>query len=105
MGARVRPSWRGAPDDGAGVAGHHPGWRAGVVSAGGADDDDGAVVGGDLSGGLGGVGVDAGAARRLQGVELHVEVLTGGRYAGVTDCDGHGLYETTPLAAGRDRGR
>ena len=47
MGARVRPLWRGAPNDGAGVAGHHPGRRAGVMaSAGGADDDDGAVVGG-----------------------------------------------------------
>lgn len=29
----------------------------GVVSAGGADGDDGAVVGGDLSGGLGGCGL------------------------------------------------
>jgi hypothetical protein len=32
-------------------------------------------------------------------------VLAGGGDAGVADCDGHGLYETTPLAAGRDRGR
>lgn len=39
--------------------------------------------------------MDAGAARRREGVELHVEVLTGGGYAGVTDGAGHGSYDTT----------
>jgi hypothetical protein len=39
--------------------------------------------------------VDAGAARRREGVELHVEVLTGGGYAGVADGGGHGSYDTT----------
>lgn len=48
--------------------------------------------------------MDAGAARRLQGVELHVEVLAGSGYAGVADCDGHDLYETTPLAPGAIEG-
>lgn len=39
--------------------------------------------------------MDAGAARRREGVELHVEVLTGGGYAGVADGGGHGSYDTT----------
>lgn len=41
VGIRVRPSWRGAPDDGDGVAGHCPNPPAGVVSALGSDGDDG----------------------------------------------------------------
>ena len=44
--------------------------------------------------------MDAGAARRLEGVELHVEVLIGGGDSGVADGGGHGVYETTPLAVG-----
>lgn len=39
--------------------------------------------------------MDTGAARHPQGVELHIEVLTGGGDAGVADCDGHDLYDTT----------
>lgn len=47
--------------------------------------------------------MDTGAARRLQGVELHVEVLTGGGDASVADGDGHGPYDTMPtLAPGGD---
>ena len=42
--------------------------------------------------------MDAGAARRREGVELHVEVLTGGGYAGVADDGGHDLYDTTRVA-------
>ena len=41
MGARVRPLRRGASADGASVAGHRPSPPAGVVSARGADGDDG----------------------------------------------------------------
>ena len=33
VGTRVRPLRRGAPDDGAGVAGRHPGRRAGVAAS------------------------------------------------------------------------
>lgn len=42
--------------------------------------------------------MDAGAARRGEGVELHVEVLAGGGYAGVADGGGHGSYDTTRVA-------
>ena len=44
--------------------------------------------------------MDAGAARRREGVELHIEALVAGGDAGVADDGGHSVYETTPLAAG-----
>ena len=43
--------------------------------------------------------MDAGAARRREGVELHVEALVAGGNAGVADCDGHGSM--TPRAPPR----
>ena len=39
--------------------------------------------------------MDTDAARRREGVELHVEALVAGGDAGVADCDGHGSYDTT----------
>ena len=39
-----------------------------------------------------------GTVRRLEGVELHVEVLVGGGDSGVADGGGHGVYDTTRVA-------
>lgn len=49
--------------------------------------------------------MDAGAARRREGVELHVEALVAGGDAGVADCDGHGSYDITCSTKGSDLAR
>ena len=44
--------------------------------------------------------MDTSAARRREGVELHVEALVAGGDAGVADGGGHDVYDTTQAADG-----